>query len=195
MKHQIVCINGVCQSGKDTFVAICQEILGTNKVWNYSSIDKVKEIAMACGWDGNKTPAARKFLSDLKDLTEEFCEMPYNAMCDKIQAWDSTSASSDAVEILFLHIREPEQIKRIQDEFRDKGYNIHSMLVTRAGHDPEISNHADANVYNYTYDYHIRNDGSLEQLKTVAKDWIDTFVYETWRKDINDLFFDADYSF
>ena len=169
MNKQIVCINGVCMSGKDTFVSLCQEDEGTNRIWNYSSVDKVKEIAKACGWDGEKTPAARKFLSDLKDLTENFCEMPYKSMCEKIAEFEQ---DKDAV-VLFLHIREPEQIARIQKEFGAK-----SMLVTRAGHNPEISNHADADVYNYTYDYHVKNDMDLAYLSYLAATWFDTFIRE-----------------
>ena len=44
---------------------------------NVSTVDKVKEIAAECGWDGVKSPKNRKFLSDLKDLLTEWGDVPY----------------------------------------------------------------------------------------------------------------------
>ncbi len=46
MKKQIVVINGTSGSGKDTFVEFCQKY---GKVKNFSSIDRVKEIATMIG--------------------------------------------------------------------------------------------------------------------------------------------------
>ena len=65
---QIVIINGTGGCGKDTFVSFVSKY---KRVYNFSSIDKVKEIAKLIGWDGGKTDKDRKFLSDLKKLTTE----------------------------------------------------------------------------------------------------------------------------
>lgn len=166
---KVFVINGEAQAGKDTFVELVTDILGKEKVWNYSSVDKVKEIARACGWDGVKTPEARKFLSDLKDLTESFNQMPYRSMADKIQAfW-----ADESVELLFLHVREPEQIKQLQDEF-----GVSTILIKRNGHITNASNHADARVYEYTYDYVLKNPGTnLEEYRILAEDWVDCICY------------------
>jgi len=51
MKKQIVVINGTGGSGKDTFVEFCSKY---GKVMNFSSVDKVKEVARVIGWDGKK---------------------------------------------------------------------------------------------------------------------------------------------
>jgi len=168
MNKQIIVINGVCESGKDTFVTFCQEHLGTNAVWNYSSVSKVKEIALQCGWDGIKTPEARKFLSDLKDLTEQFCDMSYQDMLRKIEIFN---LDLDA-KLLFLHVREPEQIKRLCDET-----GALSMIVKRGNHNPDVSNHADANVLNHKYDIEIKNDGNLADFKETARIWCETMGY------------------
>lgn len=77
MEKQIVIINGTGGSGKDTFVQFCSKY---NKVMNFSSIDKVKEIARLIGWDGKKTEKDRKFLSDLKKLTTEYNDMAFNSI-------------------------------------------------------------------------------------------------------------------
>ena len=64
-KHEIFIINGSGGCGKDTFVELFSKHYGPDKVWNYSSVDKVKRIAKEIGWTGAKTEKDRKFLSDL----------------------------------------------------------------------------------------------------------------------------------
>ena len=54
----IVIINGYGGSGKDTFVEFVSKY---NKVYNFSSVDKVKEIAKLIGWNGKKEEKDRKF--------------------------------------------------------------------------------------------------------------------------------------
>ena len=68
---KVVVINGAMTSGKDTFCEFCKDYRG-NYIASISTVDYIKEIASNVGWDGKKTPEARKFLSDLKDLTTEF---------------------------------------------------------------------------------------------------------------------------
>ena len=63
MDKNIIVINGTGGSGKDTFVEYVSKYA---KVYNFSSVDKVKEIAKLIGWTGTKTDKDRKFLSDLK---------------------------------------------------------------------------------------------------------------------------------
>ena len=45
MDKKIFIINGSGGTGKDTFVNLFAECYGADKVWNYSSVDKVKRIA------------------------------------------------------------------------------------------------------------------------------------------------------
>jgi hypothetical protein len=45
---------------------------------------------------------------------------------------------------------------------------------------PQInSNHADANVSNYVYDYYIDNNGTIEELQELAEDFM-----RMWDKEI-----------
>lgn len=152
---QIVIINGTGGCGKDTFVSFVSKY---KRVYNFSSIDKVKEIAKLIGWDGGKTDKDRKFLSDLKKLTTEYNDMAFNSIKDAIGIFKN---SDD--EIMFIHIREPEEIKRAVDAFKAK-----SLLIKRDGYDNIMTNKSDANVENYDYDYIIYNN-SLEQLENEAK--------------------------
>lgn len=68
-------------------------------------------------------------------------------------------------EIMFIHIREPEEIKRAVEVFGAK-----TLLIKRDDYDNITTNSSDANVENYKYDYIIYNK-SLEQLEKDAKEF------------------------
>ncbi|MBQ9313463.1 MAG: hypothetical protein IJ220_00430 [Clostridia bacterium] len=162
MKKQIVIINGTGGSGKDTFVEFCSKY---GKVMNFSSVDKVKEIAQAIGWDGKKTEKARKFLSDLKRLTTEFNDMSFNSIKDAVAKFKNSDC-----EILFIHIREPEEIERAANAF-----NAKTLLVKRIGLTNISSNYSDANVEKYEYDFIIENT-TLEDLDKHASSFIKKII-------------------
>ena len=63
MTKQVFIINGSGGVGKDT---VCSAAAQSWKVQNISSITPILQVAKAAGWDGTKTPAARRFLSQLK---------------------------------------------------------------------------------------------------------------------------------
>lgn len=157
---EIVIINGMAQSGKDTFVGLVSKYYG---VMNYSSVDRVKGIAKLCGWNGLKDEKSRKFLSDLKKITTEYNDMSFNAIKDKIRFF----YNSDKV-ILFLHVREPSEIEKITDCYHE----CKTLLVTRSQIEDITSNESDANVYDYIYDYVICNDGTLQDLEESVKIWL-----------------------
>lgn len=158
MKKELVIINGTGGSGKDTFVSYASKYA---KVYNFSSVDKVKEIAKLIGWNGAKEEKDRKFLSDLKKLTTEYNDMSFNDMKESI---DKFNNSDD--EIMFIHIREPEEIDRVVNTF-----DVKTLLVKRKDLDIITSNYSDASVENYDYDFVIEND-SLEGLDKSAYEFV-----------------------
>ena len=154
MNKQIIIINGTGGSGKDTFI---ERVAQYAKVYNISSVDKVKEVARVIGWEGKKSDKDRKFLSDLKRLTTEYNDMAYNdikAGVDKFRKTDE--------EIMFIHIREPEEIERAARNFGAK-----TLLVKRMGLTNITTNYSDASVDHYEYDYTIINT-TLEELDKKA---------------------------
>ena len=159
---QIVIINGTGGSGKDTFVEFCQKY---GRVKNFSSVDKVKKIAKQIGWTGAKTEKDRKFLSDLKRLTTEYNDMSFNSISDEVAKFYE---SED--DVMFVHIREPEEILRASNAFGAK-----TLLIRRVGLANISSNYSDANVENYDYDYVIEND-TLENLENSAMKFIREIV-------------------
>lgn len=172
MNKQIFIINGSGGVGKDTFVELVSVELNDilkrfHTVENFSSVDKVKEIAREIGWDGKKSEKDRKFLSDLKSLTKNYCDMPFQSMKNKVNEF----IKNDENKFLFLHIREPEEIIRAVKEFDAK-----TILVVRDTVKHITSNMADKNVFNYDYDYVIQNNGTITDLKQKAKELIDEVI-------------------
>lgn len=153
-------INGGAGVGKDTFVEMCGLY---TEVLNYSSVDKVKEIARLAGWDGSKDEKSRKFLSDLKVLTSEYNDMPFNAM----QLMVNFFMRNNIYKVMFLHIREPEEIDRAKKEF-----DARSLLIIRDSVKRIESNMADAHVYDYDYDFTICNNGTFDDLSRIAKKFL-----------------------
>ena len=157
MKKQIFIINGSGGCGKDTFISFVSDE-AENPIMNFSSIDKVKEIAKIIGWNGKKTEKDRKFLSDLKILCTAYNNMPFNSMRNKVTEFNNNNA-----EILFLHIREPEEIDKAKTAFGAK-----TILIKRNDIKHIVSNMADRNVFNYKYDIVVNNDSDLDSFKNKA---------------------------
>lgn len=160
MEKEIIIINGTGGSGKDTFVEFASKYA---KILNFSSVDKVKEIARLIGWNGQKNEKDRKFLSDLKKLTTEYNEMSLRSILEAVQAFYSS-----ACEIMFIHIREPEEIEKAKKNISG---NVKTILIKRKGLENINSNYSDASVDNYNYDY-IINNTTLEELDNCAREFV-----------------------
>lgn len=158
MNRQVIIINGTGGSGKDTFIEFCSKYTA---VKNFSSVDKVKEVAKLVGWDGGKTDKDRKFLSDLKRLTTEYNDMAFNSVKEAVKEFLQSNN-----ELLFIHIREPEEIKRASEAF-----NALTLLVKREGLKNIDTNDSDKFVDDYPYDYIILNS-TLEKLESDAFDFV-----------------------
>lgn len=155
MKLTIV-INGAGGVGKDT---LCHIAEGQYRVRNVSSITPIKEIAAMCGWGGEKTDRARKFLSDLKLLTIAYNDFPCRWLEEQYRAF----LAGDE-ELMFVHIREPQEIAKF---VRVTGGEAKTLLIRggarlakRVG---KYGNPADDLVENYPYDYYFLNDRSLDE--------------------------------
>lgn len=131
-------------------------------------MDKVKKIAEEIGWDSkSKTEKDRKFLSDLKLLCTEYNDMPFNSMCEVVEEFNKKRYQR----MLFLHIREPEEIDRAK-----KYFNAKTILVKRDSIKHITSNMADENVFNYNYDIVINNNGTKKELENKVINFIDDFI-------------------
>lgn len=163
---KIVIVNGFPRSGKDTFVDFCLDYLGPYGK-NISTVDFIKYIAKECGWNGEKTPKDRKFLSDLKDLLSSWDDIPWKKVLKEIQLFEFTFYQYDMPTddaIIFIHSREPKEIERFEKELGA----ISVLICRRVVESNEQSNHADTEVLNHKYNYIIENNDTLDDLKNKA---------------------------
>lgn len=161
-KPIVLIINGYPRSGKDTFC----NILGKKyKVLNHSTVDRVKEIAILMGWDGIKTPKSREMLSDLKDFTTKWFDMSYNDIKSIIKGWYNWYKKNEdvslGVDFICIHVREPDEIKKIVDFCNKNCYTVNTVFIRR-DHNLKLSNYADKNVEDYEYDVYIDNNSTLD---------------------------------
>jgi hypothetical protein len=161
-----IIINGTARTGKDTFVDYCRELCqGIIPVYSFSSVTKIKEIAYILGWDGIKDERGRKFLSDLKIISSQY-DGPFNFMQGEL-------SKLELPYIVFFMIREPNEIKK----FCDRIEGVRTLLLERSDV-IQFENHADLNVKNYPYDYIIKNDGKLEDLRGKAYSFLNLLLKE-----------------
>lgn len=158
---KIVIINGSGGSGKDTFCAFCGKYARCEVI---SSITPIKEIAKSVGWNEEKDERGRRLLSDLKDAFVRYNDLPMQFVRQHIES------DRHQYDIIFLMIREPEEIARAVKLFDAK-----TMLVRRGS--AIQSNHSDRDVEQYQYDFCIDNRGSLEALDYRAKEFVDSLIH------------------
>ena len=129
-----------------------------------STVDFVKEIAYACGWDGSKTLENRKFLSDLKDLLTEWNDVP-NAIIEK-----HVHSLPDSFDwIVFVDCREPAEIQKLKERL-----NATTILIRRESvENSETSNDSDAKVFDCDYDLTIWNNFDIINLEKQAEKFIE----------------------
>ena len=160
MEPTVIIVNGYPQSGKSTFCNFADEA-GYYTI-EYSTVDTVKQIAAEMGWNGKKDDNSRNMLSALKDFYTNWFDGPYNE-ATKIIREEIINDEDPWVDFLFMHIREPQEIKRIV-EFCDD-YDIACVRVfvkRRLAADLAHGNHADINVEKGHYNIYIANNKDID---------------------------------
>lgn len=182
MKQKIFIINGAAGSGKTTFEELCMATVEIEKGQGIiidSIINPVKHIAIKNGWwDGKeKTSKIRKFLSDLKDILTEYDNIPMNEL---VKRMEDIFLSNQEVSIAFIDMREAADIEKFKKIYSDI-YDIKTVLVRRPGDIENISaasNHADADVFDYSYDITVFNYGDIDELIKTAELFVKTFIFD-----------------
>lgn len=163
MKKVTIVINGVGGCGKDTLISFLNDIYC---VKNVSSIDPIKKIASVLGWNGEKDEKSRKFLSDLKKITTDYNEYTLNYVLKEQEDFLSSE-----YEIMFVHIREPEEIAKFVK--RSKGETLTLLIRPRQElENKQYGNYSDDSVEKYSYDLVFDNNKSLEESKL---SWLEYF--------------------
>ena len=165
---KVVVINGQGGIGKDTFVGYCMK--AHKKVHSVSLVREVKYIAKMIGWKGEKSKKDRKFLNDLKKLTAKYNNFPFDSVAMNIsnilEKYNEQEESTEDL-IIFIHAREPEDIKYLVNK-----YNANTLLIRKSGLINKYGNPADDRVFDIDYDYIVYNDLSKEELEIQARKFI-----------------------
>lgn len=161
-KIKVVIINGYPGSGKDTFVNFCTALTPTE---NIHTSTPAKGALKILGWDGTKTPEARKVLSEFKQLSTTMFDGPLEYLKSRLMEIKYMWAPKDWT--VFIHSREPEEIARLVEEFKATTLFIDREVL------PDFSNDSDREVEYYDYDYVIYNDSSLTKLQEEAEKFLD----------------------
>lgn len=166
MNKLTIVINGKGGVGKDT---LCMS-LPHRRVRNISSITPIKEIAAMHGWNGEKDLKSRRFLAELKRVFTEYNDLPNRYLLE--QRADFLQSEE---EILFIHIREPEQIETF---VRAVDGDCITLLVRRDLPDTAggYGNHADDDVEDYPYTVIFDNNRPLEQSVLAFSELIDALM-------------------
>lgn len=155
MEKIVIIINGVGGVGKDT---LCDLAAKYFKVKNVSAITPIKDIAQNYGWNGEKDAKSRKFLSDLKRVFIEYNDLPTKYLYAQYKEFLESKN-----EILFVHIREKEEIEKFK---RLVKIRCKTLLVNRQNINVEKwGNASDDEVINYQYDLYFDNSRSLSEVE------------------------------
>lgn len=183
MSKRIIVINGKGGIGKDTLIGAIESMNEPYiEVYNESSIDPIRGM-VARGFDGIrllskaakvKDNAYRTLLSTMKKAVDDFYMVNYGVKYtnDYLKActigyingignYQDTSEDS----VLFIHIREPENITAYLNSIKDmlKGSDIEAvtLLVTSCRAQEDYGNDSDNNVENYPYDFVYKSDEDI----------------------------------
>ena len=165
---KVIVVNGFPGAGKSLFEKECVRLLHEKKKGVgviRSSVDFVKQVAKFCGWDGEKTPKNRKFLSDLKKLLVEWRDVPFHKIIEEAMILSEEKQKY----IMFVDCREPEEIEKLKNRL-----GAFTILIRRPNIENEkTSNSSDKNVLDYDYDLTIWNEYGIEELTMLAEHFID----------------------
>ena len=187
MPKKIVIINGAPGVGKDTFISKCREFIDIHcyafKIYNISSIQPAVDLARRYHWNSRHDPASRNMLAELKSVLDKYFDASFQYIRSEINKIDPEEKS-----IIFVHIREPENIKRLTEYLRGEKVNTnpecYTLYISAKDHKIQsgVTNQSDLNTANYDYDTIIENPIDKE-----SKEAGEVLLYAEAEKYMKDL--------
>lgn len=178
-RTKVIIINGVQESGKDTFIKFVEDYCNMNEsanVLNLSSVDPIKDVLSGFGWDGNKTEEVRNIIAGIKKIWTNAQNGPTMFLMHNILAFHMANVEED--NIIFCHIREPKDIKKLVDiisGMETVGIDIMTMFIVRGDTavSTDVRDSDNPNLISqYPYDKIIHNDSDLPTLDEKACEFI-----------------------
>lgn len=152
-------INGFPGSGKDTLINKLKQEISDIDIYNISSVDYIKETLITYfGISDFKTPEIRNLIALINKISKK-------ALCENLLSITNINNG-----IVFIHIREPNVINIYKDILGT--VNCKTILVSRLDHINTLNlSDSDNNILNYSYDFIIDNNSTIEnavaQLKNI----------------------------
>lgn len=166
---KVFVINGPARSGKDTLIEMCRELLtGRINVATYSSVDEVKQYLREFEqWDGvTKDDYWRYRMFDVKQDMVRDNDRPTRYLVERIADTPDNS-------IVFLHIREPEEILKLLALFPD-AFTIHVERINVE----QFANRADQETRRIPYNFYIDNNGTLDDFLQSVRHFVREVVLD-----------------
>ena len=178
-KVDVFIINGKPRSGKTTFEKYFKDMCACIDCKIVSSIDSIKIVATALGWNGVKDPHNRALLKQLKDIAIDFSNMPTRVIVDQIM---NDVHDDGGMRVAYMvDIRESVEIRKMVTVLGALAMiypiRVRTVFISRPDTDDiKYGNSADDEVSEYDYDYNFCA-ASLRELgncaETLFKDMYD----------------------
>ena len=187
----IVILNGTGGVGKGTFAKMVSDY-SQGKAVELSTVDPLRPIAdqLIKTYSDNykdlyidppmtakenvdiRSDKWRTLMHDLKSAWQNIDDAPNLYLLGKVVRIITTSNEDTMPGIIFVNIRESENIEKFRQYCYTMGLLCFSLLVDGKIDPNTISNDSDKNVYDYTYDITVYNKGNLDDLSIIA------FIFE-----------------
>lgn len=174
MTTTTIIINGFARAGKDSFVDACAAHIHQRddclRLFSFSSIDPVRNLLTehAAIDMSVKTDADRKLLADVGAALEAHSNWRTKKCVEYVGDRAGWAEANRRDVVVFLHIREPENIATVIRGIADRGVGPVHTLLLRSPREVMPDNVADNSVLGMHYTDTIQNDGDLRLLSDRA---------------------------
>lgn len=153
---KIIYVNSPARTGKDEFCKLCKPYIKCKVV---STVDYIKDIAKReFAWDGVKDSRGRKLLASLR-----YAAGAYN-MGPIVKIGKIIKKVKDP-DVLFIMVREYTEMNTMQQMYGGKTLKVLRNVAVCETEQKFL----DELPHNYTFDYVIPNNGTLDDLAKIAK--------------------------
>lgn len=177
--HHLIVVNGYARSGKDTAVKFIRDDAYHRQMLtgSVSSIDPIADMLRGAGilFDRHDLkPKDRDLLAEVGSAVEKHSFFRTDYVIHR--AREFFLSAQDRAALMFVHMREPENIKRVRTLSDQAGWSFNTVFVSRPGIERITSNVADTSVEQMSYDMTLHNDGTLDDLRARCSTLLNTIM-------------------
>jgi len=148
-KQVVIVINGSGGVGKHSLIDFASNYY---EIRDTSSIVPIKKLAMDIGWEGEYDEKGRRLLVDIKQALIRYNDLPTKYVVGEYKKFKAVEQ-----DVMFVHIREPEEIAKFRAIVPCK-----TVLIVRDGA-PKWNIDTEERTGEFQYDYIFDNSQPLEK--------------------------------